>query len=182
MKHIKIVILAFLASFIFISCSSKSTSGSGDSGERGVYGDQYIGDEDLASELNRWDEHSSVPHAAADGLFEDIQFGYDSTFISSQDREKIRRNADVLKGDRSLRVEVEGHCDKRGTSEYNLALGEERARVVAEVLVGFGVTPTQISTISYGEELPVEAGDSEYSYSKNRRAHFALYRNPNSKR
>ena len=74
-------------------------------------------------------------------------------------------------------MEIEGHCDSRGTNEYNLALGKSRAKTVARYLVNLGVQPDQLSTITYGEEIPLETGESESSFSVNRRAHFAIFRN-----
>ena len=165
-------ILLITLTFV-VSCSSMSSSGSGD-GSRG--GDGYFSDEDLAAELDRWSDESAIPTAVADGLFQDVHFEFDSAIVASPDREKIRSNADILMRDSTLQVEVEGHCDARGTNEYNLALGEERARAVASLMVGFGVSPKQISTISYGEELPLSTGNSEASFAQNRRAHFAVYR------
>ncbi|MCL4139935.1 UNVERIFIED_CONTAM: hypothetical protein GTU68_015996 [Idotea baltica] len=103
-------------------------------------------------------------------------FEYDSAAVKSEYHELIRQNAAVLQNDQSLHAEIEGHCDKRGTNEYNIALGEERAKAVASLMVSFGTNPTQISTISYGEEIPIDPAEDDAAYSKNRRAHFALYR------
>ena len=136
-----------------------------------------LSDENLALyEQKRWDEGSTIPNAMPGELFDDIQFEYDSSLIRAESHEAIRRNAEALKSDTTLRVEVEGHCDKRGTSEYNLALGEQRARGVKPLLMNYGVMDDQISTVSYGEEIPLDPSDSESAYAKNRRVHFAVYR------
>ena len=135
-----------------------------------------LSDQDLAlMEQKRWQD-GNIPQAQADGFFQDIHFEYDSSMISTEDRTQLSRDSELLKEDASLQVEVEGHCDRRGTNEYNFALGEQRARSVADLLVSFGVSKNQISIISYGEELPIDPADSEPAYAQNRRVHFALFR------
>ena len=98
-----------------------------------------------------------------------LYFAYDRSDINSEGRAKIRSLANVIK-DNNLSVRVEGHCDERGTREYNLALGEQRAKTVAELLIINGVSSEKISTVSYGEEKPAVSGSNESSWSKNRRA------------
>jgi len=79
-----------------------------------------------------------------------------------------------MKQDRSVRLIVEGHCDERGTVEYNLALGQKRAEAVKDYLLKLGIDAGRIRTISYGKEVPVESGKSEEAWAKNRRAHFKI--------
>ena len=98
-----------------------------------------------------------------------LYFAYDKSDINSESRAKIRSLAKVIK-DNGLSVRVEGHCDERGTREYNLALGEQRAKTVAELLIINGVPSNKITTVSYGEEKPAVSGSNESSWSKNRRA------------
>lgn len=133
-----------------------------------------ISDQDLAVDSKRFGG-GNIPMASEDGPFADIHFEFNSSSVSSEYQEKLRQYAKTLVAEPALRVEVEGHCDKRGTSEYNLALGENRAKSVASMLVSFGVRGAQLSTISYGEEVPVDPADNESAYSKNRRAHFVVY-------
>ncbi|OVE79742.1 hypothetical protein BVY02_02350, partial [bacterium J17] len=132
-------------------------------------------DEDLALSGKQWG-NGNIPEAQADGLFKDLHFAYDSSAITEEHRQELRANAEILVGDPSIHAEIEGHCDKRGTNEYNLALGEERAKAVASILVSYGVSPSQLSTISYGEEIPIDPGNSETAFAQNRRVHFALFR------
>lgn len=132
-------------------------------------------DEDLAMNARDWNG-GNIPQAQAGGPFADIRFDYDSAIIPADDQVKLKEDSQILLSDPSLHAEIEGHCDKRGTNEYNLALGEERAMSVASFLVKLGVPATQLSRISYGEEIPLDSSDSEAAYAKNRRAHFALYR------
>lgn len=149
-----------------------SSGGDSDSvGQAGVFTDQ-----DLALEQKRWAEGANIPEAEAGNLFRDVHFDYDSFQIREEDRHIIELNARALISDSSLHAEIEGHCDQRGTTDYNYALGEQRAKAVADLLVSLGVPKKQLSTISYGEEIPLDQGSSESAYAKNRRAHFALYR------
>ncbi|MFH1283955.1 MAG: peptidoglycan-associated lipoprotein Pal [bacterium] len=99
-----------------------------------------------------------------------VNFDYDKSDLRSDAREILKANAEFLKKNTNLEVLVEGHCDERGSLEYNLALGQRRAAVVRTYYIQLGVAANKITTISYGEERPVSAGTSEYAYSKNRRA------------
>ena len=98
-----------------------------------------------------------------------VYFSYDNYNINSIGSEKIKSLASIVK-ENGLKVRVEGHCDERGTREYNLALGEKRANAIAELLIINGVSSNNITTVSYGEEKPASRGSNEKSWSKNRRA------------
>ena len=98
-----------------------------------------------------------------------VYFSYDNYNINSTGSEKIKSLASIVK-ENGLNVRVEGHCDERGTREYNLALGEKRANAIAELLIINGVSSNNITTVSYGEEKPASRGSNEKSWSKNRRA------------
>jgi peptidoglycan-associated lipoprotein len=98
-----------------------------------------------------------------------INFSYDNYNIDATESKKIRKLATLIKNN-SLNVRIEGHCDERGTREYNLALGEKRANAVAEILIINGVSQSKISTVSYGEEKPSANGSNDKSWSINRRA------------
>lgn len=104
----------------------------------------------------------------------DVQFEYDSAALTEAARATLEKHALWLQSRRDVRVTVEGHCDKRGTTEYNLALGEQRARAVWDYLVSLGVAPERLRTVSYGKEQPLDPTDSEAAYAKNRRAHFSV--------
>ena len=103
-----------------------------------------------------------------------VFFGYDSSEINAVARAAIETNADVLSRNPTWVVAIEGHCDSRGTPEYNLALGERRAYAVRDHLVGLGVSPDRVQTISYGEEFPFVPGENEEAWAANRRAHFVV--------
>lgn len=103
-----------------------------------------------------------------------VYFEFDSSDIKAEYRPLLDRKAAWLKAHPEARVRIEGHCDDRGTAEYNLALGEKRAIRVMDYLVSLGVPPKKISTISYGEERPVALDQDEASWAKNRRAEFRV--------
>jgi len=168
-----------LCCFILLSLSTAACSGRSSSGAGEGYG-EFTDDQLALYNQGRFGD-GNIPEAQGQGLFPDIFFGYDSSIIPDEYYPAIKKSAATLSNDPSLQVEVEGHCDKRGTNEYNLALGEQRAQSVAKLLMSYGVSPSQVNTISYGEEIPLESGDSEGAYAKNRRVHFALFRveNPN---
>ena len=101
-------------------------------------------------------------------------FGLDSSELDDAGRAIVSSNADILKKYPMWMVTIEGHCDERGTAEYNLALGERRAVAVKTYLVALGIAPDRLRTVSYGKEFPFDAAHSETGWSKNRRAHFVI--------
>jgi peptidoglycan-associated lipoprotein len=107
-----------------------------------------------------------------------VHFDYDSTVIKSGDKRKVAAVADYLKTNTADAVEVEGHCDERGTEEYNRALGDRRALAIREALAALGVDPMRVDTISYGKDRPVDTGKSEAAHRKNRRGEFVLEKHP----
>lgn len=109
----------------------------------------------------------------AHGQFAPVYFDYDSAKVRPNEVSKIETVAAQLKSGTSKLV-VEGHCDERGTAEYNRALGERRAQAVREELVRLGVSADRISTVSYGKERPVDMGHEDTAWSRNRRCEFAV--------
>jgi len=107
---------------------------------------------------------------------QNVQFAYDSFQITDSEVSKIRAVAEFMKANGAVRLVCEGHCDERGTAEYNMSLGENRALAVRAYLIGLGIDGARIQTKSYGEEKPLEAGHDNASWAKNRRAEFAFYR------
>jgi len=107
-------------------------------------------------------------------LSEDVYFEFDKSTLDSMSQDVLSRKADWMRDNPDVVVNVEGHCDERGTNEYNLALGEKRAESAKSFLVDLGVEAYRISTVSYGEENPVDAGHNEEAWAKNRRAHFVI--------
>ncbi|MBK9323273.1 MAG: peptidoglycan-associated lipoprotein Pal [Bdellovibrionaceae bacterium] len=103
---------------------------------------------------------------------ETVHFDYDKSNVTADNKKILQANAEWIKKNTTYKVQVEGHCDNRGTIEYNLALGERRANAVKAYLVSLGVPTARLSIISYGKEKPIEQGDSEAAFAKNRRANF----------
>jgi peptidoglycan-associated lipoprotein len=101
-------------------------------------------------------------------------FALDSTDLDDMNKGVIQSNADVLKKYATWQITIEGHCDERGTAEYNLALGERRAVAVKTYLVSLGISPERIRTVSYGKEFPFDPGHDEAAWAKNRRAQFVI--------
>lgn len=105
---------------------------------------------------------------------QDILFAYDSAELTPDARMLLKEKAEWLVSHPYAAVTIEGHCDERGTTEYNLALGEKRALAAKGYLIDLGVSANRIRTISYGEEKPLVEGDDEISWAQNRRAHFVI--------
>ncbi len=105
-----------------------------------------------------------------------VYFDYDRYALTPEAQAALQYNAEVLRRAPHLAIVAEGHCDERGTSEYNLALGERRARSAVEYLAGLGVVPNRLSTVSYGSELPVDPGHNEAAWTKNRRVYLRVAR------
>ena len=107
-------------------------------------------------------------------LLKDIHFDFDRYEIRPEDAEILKENAALLIKYPDKRIQIEGHCDERGTAEYNLALGERRAQSARDFLISLGIAPNRITTISYGEEKPLDPGHHEEAWAKNRRCHFVI--------
>jgi len=105
---------------------------------------------------------------------EQIRFAYDQATLSDQARNILAANATILQLAPDSKVSIEGHCDDRGSDEYNLSLGERRAQSVKVYLVSLGIAPQRLKTISYGEEKPLDTANNEIAWAKNRRAEFKL--------
>lgn len=105
---------------------------------------------------------------------EDIYFEFDAYVLMDEAKAILDKKVDFLRRYPAVHVTIEGHCDERGTSDYNLALGERRANSAWQYLVNSGIEPSRLSMISYGEERPIALGHDEASWAKNRRAHFVV--------
>ncbi len=106
------------------------------------------------------------------GVLRTAYFGYDRSDLTEETRAVLQGNAAWLKANPKRSIRIEGHCDERGTVEYNLALGQRRAAAVRDYLVSLGVDATRIRTVSYGKERPADSGRSEEAFARNRRAEF----------
>jgi len=116
------------------------------------------------------------PRADAElkAIFQDIHFDYDDFSLRPGAKDTLKGIAEWLLKNTSAQILVEGHCDERGTPEYNLALGERRAQSAKDYLVNLGIAASRLSTVSYGEEKPLDMGNNEEAWAKNRRAQFVI--------
>jgi peptidoglycan-associated lipoprotein len=124
-------------------------------------------------------EEETVKREAAIGaeesIFVDIHFDFDKFDLKSEARTILKKQADWLTKNRDYKVRIEGSCDERGTVEYNLALGERRAKEAMKYLAELGIDAKRIKTISYGKERPLDPGHNEEAWAKNRRDHFIIF-------
>ena len=156
MKSASKLLAMLSAVFLLTACETSPQGGAGAGGAGGLNGNPNAvpgSQDDLSSNVG-------------DRVF----FDYDSSVIESEGQETLKRQAEWLNKYSSVNVTIEGHCDERGTREYNLALGERRAAAAKKYLVGLGVDSSRISTISYGKERPAVVGSDESAWSQNRRA------------
>lgn len=164
----RLIAIVGLVMTLASGCSrpKKSDSGEGGSAEGGaasgqpIIEDKNIGSDPMGSDGGR-----------IDGL-NTIFFEYDQARLTNDARTKLSGNADWIKKNPSYTIQIEGHTDERGSVEYNLSLGERRAKSVKTYLEGLGVAANRMTVISYGEEKPIQSGDNEGAWSKNRRANF----------
>jgi len=113
-------------------------------------------------------------YAEEEGTFKDVQFDYDKYDIRDADKPTLKSISAWLLKNKSAKLLIEGHCDERGTNEYNLALGDRRAKAVRDYLLSLGVQSAKMDIISYGEEKPLCSEKTEVCWQKNRRAHFVV--------
>ena len=116
----------------------------------------------------------NIDMAAAGDILKDVNYAFDSYALDATSKGILNNSAEWLKANAGKNVQVEGHCDERGTNEYNMALGAKRAQAAYNYLKSVGVDGSRMSTISYGEELPLDPRHNEEAFAKNRRAHFKI--------
>jgi len=132
------------------------------------------GESDASSSSLSQLQQGKPPVTPASSPLKDVFFDFDRYDLSGDARTILRANAEWLKSNPAARVEIEGHCDDRGTNEYNLALGAKRAQSAREYLTTLGIAAARLSTISYGEEIPVCKEQGESCWKQNRRARFVI--------
>ncbi len=115
-----------------------------------------------------------TPTQKVESGIRDVFFAFDDYSLSEEARTVLAADAKLLTDNKSVKIMIEGHCDERGTVEYNLALGEKRATSAKNYLVNYGIDGSRISVISYGKERPFATGHDEESWAQNRRAHFVI--------
>ena len=128
-----------------------------------------------AAEKAKKDAAAKAAAVLAELKIADIHFDYDKYNLRPDAQDVLKKSAPAYLKYRDYKLVVEGHCDERGTAEYNLALGEKRAMEAAKYLVNLGIEKERIKTISYGKEMPLDKGHDEAAWAKNRRAHFVIF-------
>jgi peptidoglycan-associated lipoprotein len=157
---------------VVAGCSSKqSGAGAGTPGGPGGLNENELGGNSGTS-LNRFQKGTLGPNEH--GPLSDIHFDYNDYSVRAQDGEILKSNADWMSKNSAARVQIEGHCDNRGSEEYNIALGAKRAQAAKDYLETLGITADRMSTISYGKELPVCTEDTDECWAQNRRDHFVV--------
>jgi peptidoglycan-associated lipoprotein len=167
LKRVSQILILVSAVVLSVSCASKKKP-SDTAPVGGVEGgalDPKVGSEDMSFSQEGSDG------GKISGL-SSVNFDYDSSTLTSESRRQLAENAEWIKTHDKATVQIEGHCDSRGSVEYNLALGERRAKAVKTYLVSLGIDSKRMTIISYGEEKPIATGDTEEAYAKNRRANF----------
>lgn len=106
--------------------------------------------------------------------FQKVFFDLDKSMLGAEAQAALSENATILQEFNDVRVEIQGHADERGTTEYNIALGQRRAKAVSDYLLSQGIAPSRLKVVSYGEEKPLTSGDNEVAFSKNRRCEFII--------
>ncbi len=172
--NVIIAVLFFVSGMLlFSSCETTGsrTGSSATDSSAATTGTARSSDEDLVEE-----DASRAERVAAMNAFinEDVLFDYDKATLKPEAQEILRSKADWLIKNADASIVIEGHCDERGSTEYNLALGDRRAQSVRMFLMDLGVPRSRMSKISYGEEMPVDRRHNEAAWAKNRRAHFNL--------
>lgn len=168
--------LVLVISLFFAGCSS-IFGGTGEEVDSAADSSSYLGlsEAELDSGLSARYGTGSIPEAEGEGLFKDIRFGFDSYSVDEMARERIALNIQVLNANPGVKIQLEGHCDERGTTEYNLALGQRRAEAVRDAMLALGVDRNRIETISYGSEVPLDPAHTEAAWAVNRRVHFTPF-------
>ena len=156
------IILALIALSFVAACSSKKKDDSViDATEvDGGITEKPLGFDPMGS------DSGNIPGLAT------VHFEYDKFGLSPEARNILAQNAEFMKANSNVNLQIEGHCDSRGSIEYNLTLGERRANAVKSYLVSLGISESRLSVLSYGEEKPMNPGDSESAHAANRRANF----------
>lgn len=166
MKKSLRTMVGLLALVAVVGCNTAKKKDGADGSEVSTATDKNIVNKEMNFDIQGSDS------GKIDGL-NTVNFDYDQSSLSADAKKKLGANAKWIKGNKSgVQVQIEGHCDERGSVEYNLALGERRAKAAKAYLVSLGVESKRLSIISYGKEKPLDRGDSESSMARNRRANF----------
>ena len=190
-----LIILFFVSSLFLFSCGKKAVKSEGivskpptateDEAEKAKKrvrikeqeaSEQALREKALREKALSEEEARRLKEASDKSHFEseDIYFEFDQYILSDTAKQNLNKKAQWLKNFPAAKALIEGHCDERGSAEYNLALGQKRADAAMQYLVSLGISADRVSTVSYGKEKPIDTGSNEAAWAKNRRAHFVL--------
>jgi peptidoglycan-associated lipoprotein len=169
-KFYSVLTMAALAITMGAACAHKPTTAGGDGANAGGENAQ-VGKAPAVIEKPLETDVQGSDSGKIAGL-STVFFEYDKASLTEETRKKLAANADWIKGHPNFTIQVEGHTDSRGSVEYNLALGERRAKSVKAYLQTLGIEAKRVTIISYGKEKPLDPGDGEAAWAKNRRANF----------
>jgi peptidoglycan-associated lipoprotein len=178
MKKLLVILLVIFAFSVF-GCSKKYTKAPSDTMEPEEEEvvteprEEVVEEMEIAKAEDIRESELSIEEKAR-SIFQDIHFDFDKYHIRSDARPTLNAVADFLNDNSKLNIVIEGHCDDRGTNEYNLALGERRAKSTKSYLVSLGISPSRMILITYGEERPKCTQQNESCWQENRRAHFVI--------
>ncbi len=170
LKNGRLKVLSLMAALLLVSACETSPDGS--SGSANSSGSRMGGKGGVGVESGALKNPNAKPGSVedfVDNVGDRVWFGFDSADVNDEGRATLDKQAEWLKEYGSVNITVEGHCDERGTREYNLALGQKRASSIKKYLVAAGVAPGRIETVSYGKERPEATGSSEEAWAQNRR-------------
>jgi len=175
-----LVLTLVVPAFLFnVSCSKKVKSAP-TTGTEQAAPEQKAGEDAAAADAQRKaDDEARLKEEAlkaAQEQFanEDVHYDYDSAAIKDTEKDILNKKAQFMKDNANVATTVEGHCDERGTAEYNIALGEKRANAAKAFLVDLGIDGSRLEAKSFGKEQPLDPGHTEEAWAKNRRAHFVV--------
>ncbi len=179
------LIALLILGFTLSACGGKDEAVETNPAESGMNGDQGVDNVDLkegAFEGNKMEDEgteSSDLQAPSEEttpavVLQDVFFDFDKYELSDEARATLNQDGRLLRDQKNVRILIEGHCDERGTVQYNLALGEKRAKEAKAYLVDLGIEPTRIDIVSYGKEKPFAMGHDEAAWQQNRRAHLVV--------
>lgn len=186
MSNPRVILVAFAVAVLFGACASQPEpvevvpTGPTPEEIEQARQDSILAAQEAAAAAKRAEEERLAREAerraaaARATLTEMVFFDYDEAAIRSDTEAILREKAQILRANPTVRMRMEGHADERGTSEYNIALGNERAAAVSRFLTDFGLNASRFSTVSYGEEAPLEQGSTEEAWSRNRRVEFVI--------
>ena len=187
----RLLVLFFVLTLLVAGCAKKPVVGEAEVDETAtpdvtVVAEQPVSSVDeqpVTEDTGSNGSGSYTGFGTNDGLFgagaeelQRIHFDFDQYVLTDAAKRKLSQNAKLIKASPGVKVKIEGHCDERGSDEYNLALGEKRALATKSYLVSLGVSASGLSVISYGEEMPLDPSMTEDAWAKNRRAEFKVKR------